>query len=72
MKLCAEFPYADKCLIGKPVRVDGTAVGRVVSVDGNQVVSEIDDTELCERIRNNELRGYSIGICDHSSRKSNA
>lgn len=68
MKISAEVPYANECLLGKPVKIDGKVVGKVVSVEGNKVTSDIYDLKTYKRVVDGKVPGYSIGISEGLSK----
>jgi hypothetical protein len=61
MKVSTNMNFANKALIGKPVRMENRAVGKVVSVKGTKVVSEIHDSKILKKIMDGKISGYSMG-----------
>lgn len=59
MKVSTEVPFANECMVGKPVRIENRIVGKIVSVEGTKVVYDIHDKEAYQNLTKKE--GFSMG-----------
>ena len=60
MKVSTNVPCANECMVGKPVKMSGKVVGKIVSVEGNKVIYDIHDRKAQRRIMEGKEPGYTI------------